>query len=352
MLKGTEKNTMKKIVALLLVLAMTLALAACGQTPVETTAAPAADDETAAAPATENAEETYKVGISMFVMDAGMTALSGLMKETLENADIPIEVYITSADSSTDKQNADVEDLVTKGCDLIWIQGFDRDAIVSSLESAYNAGVKLALGAVANSDAYTYRYCNASDEQTGYMQADWFVENYLKKNPDKTYKIAMCNGTMSTAGGAGRRNGVVWGLENSGCTNYEIVVEQDNNYITETAQAWAEGLMTSHPEVDVIFCGNDDMAMGVANAIDAVGRTGEIVLLGTDGQDTGLSLMKEGKMAATVRMNVMEIGVAMANSMIECLKGTLEVGEDKISYADASKIYTMVDESNYESFLQ
>lgn len=245
-----------------------------------------------------------------------------------------------------------MEDLVTKGCDLIWIQGFDRDAIVSSLESAYDAGVKLALGAVANSDSYTYRYCNASEEQTGYMQADWFIENYLKKNPDKTYKIAMCNGTMSTASGAGRRNGVVWGLEASGCSNYEIVVEQDNNYITETAQAWAEGLMTSHPEVDVIFCGNDDMAMGVANAIDAVGRTGEIVVLGTDGQDVGLSLMQEGKMAATVRMNVMEIGVAMADSMIQCLKGTLEVGEDKVSYADASKIYTMVDESNYASFLQ
>lgn len=341
---------MKKIVALLLVLAMTLALAACGQTPAETTAAAAANETTQAA--AENGEKTYKVGISMFVMDAGMTALSGLMKETLEQADIPIEVFITSADSSTDKQNADVEDLVTKGCDLIWIQGFDRDAIVSSLESANDAGVKLALGAVANSDSYTYRYCNASEEQTGYMQADWFIENYLKKNPDKTYKIAMCNGTMSTASGAGRRNGVVWGLEASGCSNYEIVVEQDNNYITETAQAWAEGLMTSHPEVDVIFCGNDDMAMGVANAIDAVGRTGEIVVLGTDGQDVGLSLMQEGKMAATVRMNVMEIGVAMADSMIQCLKGTLEVGEDKVSYADASKIYTMVDESNYASFLQ
>ena len=38
--------------------------------------------------------------------------------------------------------------------------------------------------------------------------------------------------------------------------------------------------------------------------------------------------------------------------MIQCLKGTLEVGEDKVSYADASKIYTMVDESNYASFLQ
>lgn len=47
---------MKKIVALLLVLAMTLALAACGQTPAETTAAAAAANETTQA-AAENGEK-------------------------------------------------------------------------------------------------------------------------------------------------------------------------------------------------------------------------------------------------------------------------------------------------------
>lgn len=160
----------------------------------------------------------------------------------------------------------------------------------------------------------------------------------------------MCNGVMSTPGGAGRRNGVVWSLEKSGCTNYEIVTEQDCNYTTEAAQAWAEGLMTSHPEVDVIFCGNDDMAMGVANAIDAVGRTGEIVLLGTDGHEVGLQLMKEGKMVATVRMNVDEIGKAMANSMIDCLKGTLVLDENRMTFADASLLYTLLDETNYKNY--
>jgi len=108
--------------------------------------------------------------------------------------------------------------------------------------------------------------------------------------------------------------------------------------------------MTSHPEVDVIFCGNDDMAMGVANAIDAVGRTGEIVLLGTDGHEVGLQLMKEGKMVATVRMNVDEIGKAMANSMIDCLKGTLVLDENRMTFADASLLYTLLDETNYKNY--
>lgn len=342
---------MKKIIALLLAAVLAIGLVACtSNTPSNPSSAPSAPNSENPVDTTPADKGTYKVGISMYVMDGGMTALSGLMKDTLASADIDIEVFVTSADQSTEKQNSDIEDLVTKGCDMIWVQGFDKNAIVGALENAYSAGVKVAISTEADTDSYTYRYANATDEQTGEMQAEWFIENYLKKNPNTTYKIAMCNGVMSTPGGAGRRNGVVWSLEKSGCTNYEIVTEQDCNYTTEAAQAWAEGLMTSHPEVDVIFCGNDDMAMGVANAIDAVGRTGEIVLLGTDGHEVGLQLMKEGKMVATVRMNVDEIGKAMANSMIDCLKGTLVLDENRMTFADASLLYTLLDETNYKNY--
>ena len=325
----------KRIVASLLSAACLLSLTACNNQPATET----------------GGEAAYKVGISMYVMDAGMTSLLERMTQELEASDLNIEVVSTSADSSTEKQNSDIEDLVTKGCDLIWVQGFDRMAIVGALEYAYGEGVKVAISAEADTDAFTYRYANATDEETGIMQADWFIENYLSVNPDTTYNIAMCNGTQSTASGAGRRNGVIWTLEDSGYTNYEVVVEQDCDFLTENAQAWAEGLMTSHPEVNVIFCGNDDMAMGVANAIDAVGRTGEIILLGTDGQDVGLTLMEEGKMNATVRMNVEEIGGAMADSMIRCLDGSIELDENKVSFADQNKIYTMLDGTNYQDYI-
>ena len=235
---------MKKIIALLLAAVLAIGLVACtSNTPSNPSSAPSAPNSENPVDTTPADKGTYKVGISMYVMDGGMTALSGLMKDTLASADIDIEVFVTSADQSTEKQNSDIEDLVTKGCDLIWVQGFDKNAIVGALENAYSAGVKVAISTEADTDSYTYRYANATDEQTGEMQAEWFIENYLKKNPNTTYKIAMCNGVMSTPGGAGRRNGVVWSLEKSGCTNYEIVTEQDCNYTTEAAQAWAASVV-------------------------------------------------------------------------------------------------------------
>lgn len=33
-----------------------------------------------------------------------------------------------------------------------------------------------------------------------------------------------------------------------------------------------------------------------------------------------------------------------------CLKGTLEVNENKMTYGDASKLYTLLDETNYQNY--
>lgn len=290
-----------------------------------------------------------RVGISMFVMDAGMTNLVSIMRPILEEAGY--EVFVTSVDSQMSKQVSDIEDLVTRGCKIIWAQGYDKDAITGAFEYAIDNGVMIAASGETSTDAYTYMYFNSSNEETGLIQTEWFTENYLSKNPDHTYKIAICNGTLSTSGGLGRYNGVLHGLEDCGYENFEIVTTQDCNYITETAQAWAEGLMISHPEVDVIFCANDDMALGVTNAIDAVGRTGEIIVLGTDGMDVGLTLIDEGKMDFTVKLNVSAIGSGMAQSMIDCLNGTLEIGPDKTVYGNPDLLYSRVDKTNYTDFI-
>ncbi len=351
---------MKKAILLALLAVMVFSLFGCKETAAtevveEQTEDEAVVEETAEEEAVveEQAEqETYKVGISMFVMDAGMTALTAGLEAVLTNADIPIEVSVTSADGSMEKQVSDVEDLVTKGMDLIYITGFDQDAIVGAVEYAYENDVIVGLGGEVSTDKYDYRFSPFSVDQTGLLQAAWLVENYLNANPDTEYKIAMSNGTLSTAGGAGRHDGFIRGLEESGATNYEIVVDQDNNYVTETAQAWAEGLMTSHPEVNVIQCANDDMALGVANAIDAVGRTGEIIVLGTDGMETGLVLMREGKMEMTVKLNVAAIAQGMAQAMIDALKGVLVLDENRVAMGDPSLIFTIVDSTNLQEQLE
>ena len=93
-----------------------------------------------------------RVGISMFVMDAGMTELSAIMRTQLEAAGY--EVYVTSADSQMNKQISDIEDLVTRGCKIIWAQGFDKDAITAAFEYAIDNVKHLS----SNGRIYPYLY--------------------------------------------------------------------------------------------------------------------------------------------------------------------------------------------------
>ena len=94
---------MKKIIALLLAAVLAIGLVACtSNTPSNPSSAPSAPNSENPVDTTPADKGTYKVGISMYVMDGGMTALSGLMKDTLASADIDIEVFVTSADQSTD----------------------------------------------------------------------------------------------------------------------------------------------------------------------------------------------------------------------------------------------------------
>ena len=347
----------KLLVVLSALLLVSIMFTACGQAAPAAAEEPAEEEAVAEETAEEVTEEkvpeeTYKVGIAMFVMDAGMTRVVENIKKATETLGFPIEYVVTSADSKPSKQNSDIEDLVTMECDLIWVQGFDMNSINGALEYAYDHGVQVAVIGEVTTDKYTYRYINADDETPGLLQAEWFAENYLSKNPDTEYKVALVDGTMTAAGAQGRHNGVLHGLEDSGYTNYEIVVTQDCNFVTETAQAFAEGLMTSHPEVNVIFCANDDMALGVINAIEAVGRTGEIVVLGIDGMDTGLQLLQEEKMVMTVYLNKSAIGEGIVKSIHDSLTGNLVVDENKMAFADAVEIYKVIDSTNLSDYLQ
>ena len=53
----------------------------------------------------------------------------------------------------------------------------------------------------------------------------------------------------------------------------------------------------------------------------------------------------------TVKLNVSAIGEGMAQSMIDCLNGTLEIGEDKTVYGNPDLLYSRVDKTNYQEFI-
>ena len=94
------------------------------------------------------------IGVSAVAANAGTVAVSwktfqeerwktdeAAIKEVVEAAG---HKYIsTDAQGSAQKQAADIESLISQGCNVIMVVAFDSDAILPSFKAASDAGIKM-----------------------------------------------------------------------------------------------------------------------------------------------------------------------------------------------------------------
>ena len=91
------------------------------------------------------------------------------------------------------------------------------------------------------------------------------------------------------------------------------------NWDTAQAQEKMTATFAAHPEIEVVFCNNDNMAQGVIAALNAVnyntGKEGDpnVAVIGVDAIDAAFELIKAGKMTATVKQD----GDAMATAIVK-----------------------------------
>ena len=129
-----------------------------------------------------------------------------------------------------------------------------------------------------------------------------------------------------------------------------IVADWDNGKANEAMlSTWQ-----AHPEIELVFANNDDMALGVIGALNQSGyNTGNegdpaITVIGVDATDAGVEAIKAGKMTATVKQDGDAMGEAnlrfalnflMNGSWMEGLEDKYKLNEDGVStYIPYSKI--------------
>jgi ABC-type sugar transport system substrate-binding protein len=70
----------------------------------------------------------------------------------------------------------------------------------------------------------------------------------------------------------------------------------------------AEDLMRANPDIKGFFAANDQMALGIAQAVKHAGKKGQIAIVGVDGIEDALKAVKTGDMSATVSQYPYTIG--------------------------------------------
>ena len=128
---------------------------------------------------------------------------------------------------------------------------------------------------------------------------------------------------------------------------YSIVAEVTANSDTLQAYHAMQAILASYIEdLAIVFCENDQMALGAAQAIYEAGKKGQILVIGFDGIPSAVLAIQEGYMQGTIAQQPFEmgrLGVEIANII---LQGGTIIFDDSETKELFVSVY-LIDENGY-----
>ena len=343
---------MKKLLALAVAGTMAVSLAACGSSASSTAASSEATSEAASSAAESAAEsvaetaEGGKVGVCIYKFDdAFMTTYRNKLQEILEGKGY--EVTIVDGNNDQAKQNEQINTFITQGVDALIINPVmtsAADQIISTVKDADVPTVLINREPTADQmsayDKLVYVGCDAA--QSGTFQGELILdtENGGDINGDGKVSYIMIQGDPENIDAQLRTEYSVKALKDAGVEVEELDLQRgdwDRNKGQEIAQ---NDLAKYGDQIEVVFCNNDDMAIGALQAIQAAGRTvnKDIYLVGVDALDAALNEVANGNMTGTVLNDASSQATKAVECMEELLGGkTYAAGEQSV-YVDYVKV--------------
>ncbi|MDO4938675.1 MAG: galactose ABC transporter substrate-binding protein [Lachnospiraceae bacterium] len=334
---------MKKFVAITMAALMVLSLAACGGSTVDVQQAAETVSKVAeeAAPAVQEAAEAVKeaaqeavaegkseVNIGVLVWKYSDTYGSSVrvaMEKYAEElgAELGVKVNLEMQDGNDDQatQNNQADVMFAAGKDLIIINLCDTSAgqYLADLGAQYGVPFFFYNKEPNDSSLVTNNnsiFIGTKPEEAGIMQGEILADLY-KANPEKVDRNGDGKVTFLEFEGEVNNAEAIARTEYSESTAIEqgvplerLAENQVANWDTGKAQEMmvAQLAAIGAENIDVIFCNNDDMAIGVIAALNEQGYNlgdggDEIVVIGVDATDTAIEYINAGKLYGTVKQD-------------------------------------------------
>ncbi|SHO65757.1 ribose transport system substrate-binding protein [Pseudoxanthobacter soli DSM 19599] len=239
------------------------------------------------------AQEKIKIGLSQGTMNHPWRVAMVEGNKDYAQKNLPdVDLIITDGQNDSSKQVADVESLMAQGIKVLMISPLTADALTPVVADAMAAGIKVVtLDRKVNTDVTVH--VGAENKPIGEAAGKFIAEKLGGKG-----KIIELQGTGGASAVVDRHQGFVDAIKG---TDLEIVATQNCDFLRENAVKFMEDqLQRFGPgEIQAVYAHNDEMALGAIQALEAVGRLNEVVVVGIDGQNNAFEAIKAGKLAAT-----------------------------------------------------
>ncbi len=297
------------------------------------------EKQMALAPAhnTAASESPYTIGWSVYNSDYEFfqTMEDGVLAKAKE---LGIKVITHNQNSSTSEMISGVSDLIAQGIDALVISPFNPNAMPVISAMAQNAGIPVIIVDIGTDDA-SYDAFIVSDSYGGGVLAAEYALKLLqdKNNASKNAAIIKTEATAEYANLRGDAFKRV--ITDSG---YTVVGEPRGDSREDLGYYAMKELLAKYgDDLAVVFSENDRMAIGAANAIKEAGKTGDIILIGFDGDAAAIAAIKDGLMQGTIAQRPYEMGALGTETAYKLLNGeplSFDDRTDKLMLVEVSLI--------------
>ena len=349
---------MKKVFMCVLALVMGLSMFACASTTPAAapaaTEAPAAATEAAAADAATAAPAGGYIGISMPTQSSERWIKDGnTMKEILEAKGYTVDLQYAEDDIPT--QKAQIENMITKGANVLIIAAVDSSTLSATLDQAGKDGVKIIAydRLLVDTDAVSY-YATFDNRGVGKLQAQSLVDGLKAKKGEGPYNIELFAGSPDDTNSFYFYSGAMDVLQPLIDAGTIVVVSGQTaqadigtlRWDGAVAQARMDALLaanyTSGKQLDGVLSPYDGISRGIISSLVSFGYQPGTdtwpIVTGQDAEAASIKLIITGEQYSTILKDTRDLAKVAAGMVDAVLSGTEPEINDTTTYNNNVKV--------------
>ncbi len=249
-------------------------------------------------------ETKYKIAVITKDIAANNPFWAAVWKGAEETAAkwqvIELTLDAPTSEADVDVQIAKVEDAITKGNEALVVAPTDASALNPAFDKAKAAGAPVLIIDSDTTWPDKLTFIGTDNKAGGRLAGE-----YLCSELGSGAKVAIITGHMTAQSIADRVNGAKESFAACGAT---IVAELNGQHTVEGGRSVMEDIITSNPDVQGVFCANDNMALGAVEALKAAGKLEGVKVVGFDANPDAAASILAGEMSASIAQSPYNMG--------------------------------------------
>ncbi|MBR1457035.1 MAG: substrate-binding domain-containing protein [Oscillospiraceae bacterium] len=231
-------------------------------------------------------------------------------------AEYNVDLTIVGPETEEDyeQQNAYIAEAVEQGAEAIVFSAISYTENAAAIDAAADAGLKIV---VIDSDVDSRKV--GARIGTDNVQAGRMTAAAVLDTEEESLCVGIVNFDLGSRNGQERELGLRQALEEDARVTGAYTVNVQAS--ATAAQTGVEILLAEHPDVNALVGLNEPLAVGVALAVERLGLSGKVRVVGFDTNVQCVDLMRSGTVSALIAQNPYAMGYLGVETAWQLLEG-------------------------------